>query len=92
LTADELDAALRGLPGWVLRDGALRRAFAFANFADAFAWMAAVALACEKLDHHPDWRNVYNRVEVALSTHDPRGITELDLTLARRMDEARQVP
>jgi 4a-hydroxytetrahydrobiopterin dehydratase len=86
LTNDEIADALAGLPKWELRDGALRRQYRFASFTDAFAWMAAAALEAQGLDHHPDWRNVYGRVDVALSTHDPRGITDLDLTLARRMD------
>ncbi|KPQ07282.1 MAG: 4-alpha-hydroxytetrahydrobiopterin dehydratase PhhB [Rhodobacteraceae bacterium HLUCCA12] len=65
---------------------AITKTFKFAHFADAFGWMAKVALAAEKMDHHPDWRNVYNRVEVALTTHDAKGLTGLDIELAQKMD------
>ncbi|MBS0369797.1 MAG: 4a-hydroxytetrahydrobiopterin dehydratase [Proteobacteria bacterium] len=81
-------AALADLAGWQLepdRD-AIRKQFRFPDFNAAFGWMARVALMAEKLDHHPEWRNVYNRVEVVLSTHDAGGLTELDIQLARFMD------
>ncbi|WP_088179363.1 4a-hydroxytetrahydrobiopterin dehydratase [Zoogloea sp. LCSB751] len=81
-------AALADLVGWQLepdRD-AIRKQFRFADFNAAFGWMARVALMAEKLDHHPEWSNVYNRVEVVLSTHDAAGLTELDIELARFMD------
>lgn len=81
-------AALADLAGWQLepdRD-AIRKQFRFADFNAAFGWMARVALMAEKLDHHPEWSNVYNRVEVVLSTHDAGGLTELDIELARFMD------
>ena len=87
LTNDEIDAALAALPGWELRDGALRRQYKFANFTVAFAWMTEMAAAAEAIDHHPDWRNVYNRVDVALSTHDAQAVTELDVNLARQMED-----
>jgi 4a-hydroxytetrahydrobiopterin dehydratase len=64
----------------------LRKTFGFADFVEAFAWMTAVALVAEKLDHHPDWTNVYHRVDVALWTHDAGGITERDFELAAAMD------
>ena len=83
-------AALRALApyGWTLADGreALTKTYYFKDFVRAFGWMGAVALRAEKLDHHPEWRNVWNRVEVVLTTHDAGGLTELDLTLARDMD------
>lgn len=74
--------------GWRLSDSgdALQKSFAFANFVEAFGWMTRVALHAEKLNHHPDWSNVYKTVEVTLSTHDAGGLTELDLKLARKMD------
>jgi 4a-hydroxytetrahydrobiopterin dehydratase len=85
------DAALRDaladLPGWTLAGGKLHREYRFADFGAAFAFMTRVALVAEKLDHHPDWQNVYDRVVVDLWTHDAGGITERDLTLARRMQE-----
>jgi 4a-hydroxytetrahydrobiopterin dehydratase len=88
LTPAEIEAALRDLPGWELRDGKLQRALAFADFAEAFAFMTRVALEAEKLDHHPDWSNVWNRVAIALWTHDAGGITGRDLELARRIERA----
>ncbi len=81
-------AALARLPGWTAVEGrdAIARTFRFADFNAAFGWMTRVALAAEKLDHHPEWFNVYNRVEVVLATHDADGVTELDVTLAGVMD------
>lgn len=90
LTDDERKAALAELTGWRLlgdRD-AIGRTFQFRDFSEAFGFMSRVALAAEKLDHHPEWFNVYDRVEVLLSTHDANGVTELDLTMAKFMDEA----
>ena len=72
----EIAERLAGLPGWSCSDGALRRDFGFADF------MARVALAAEKMDHHPDWSNSWSRVSVALRTHDAGGVTELDFRLA----------
>jgi 4a-hydroxytetrahydrobiopterin dehydratase len=83
-------AALARLSGWSAapaRD-AIVKTYAFADFNAAFGWMARVALAAEKLDHHPEWFNVYNRVEVTLATHDADGVTELDVRLAALMDQA----
>ena len=82
--------ALRGLPGWAAANGrdAIAKTFLFADFNAAFGFMARVALMAEKMDHHPEWSNVYNRVEVTLSTHDAGGVTPLDVSLARFMDEA----
>ena len=79
--------ALAGLPAWTLLDGKLHREYRFADFVAAFGFMTRAALVAEAMDHHPDWKNVYNRVVVDLVTHDAGGITERDLTLARRMDE-----
>lgn len=79
-----------GLAGWSKVDGrdALAKTFRFGDFNAAFGWMTRVALTAEKLDHHPEWSNVYNRVEVILATHDVGGVTELDLALARSMEHA----
>lgn len=90
LDGAERAEALAGLElrGWrhdAARD-AIAKNYRFADFVQAFGWMAKVALVAEKLDHHPEWRNVYNRVEVVLSTHDVGGLTALDLKLAERMD------
>ena len=84
-------AALAEVPGWTLLDGArdaIHRTFKFADFNTAFGFMTRVALMADKLDHHPEWSNVYNRVEVTLTTHDAGGVTELDVKLARFMDAA----
>ena len=74
------------LAGWSVRDAKLRRNFEFPDFVSAFGFMTQSALVAEKLDHHPEWSNVYNRVEIALTTHDAGGITSLDLELARAMN------
>lgn len=89
---DELQRAeaLAGLSGWAPVPGrdAIGKVFRFADFNAAFGWMSRVALMAERLDHHPEWRNVYNRVEVVLTTHDAGGVTGRDIALARFMDEA----
>lgn len=84
LTGSELSAALPGMTGWALReDGlAISRVFEFADFSAAFAFMTRVALLAEKADHHPEWSNVYNRVNVLLTTHDAGGISRRDVTMA----------
>jgi 4a-hydroxytetrahydrobiopterin dehydratase len=83
-------AALAQLSGWSAVEGrdAIQKTFRFGDFNEAFGWMTRVALAAEKLDHHPEWFNVYNRVEVLLATHDADGVTDLDVTLAKIMDAA----
>lgn len=83
----EIAARLTSLPGWVHADGALRRELRFEDFSEAFGFMTRAALAAEKLDHHPEWSNVWNRVVVALSTHDAGGVTELDFRLAHVMQQ-----
>ncbi|HQR46678.1 MAG TPA: 4a-hydroxytetrahydrobiopterin dehydratase [Thermoanaerobaculia bacterium] len=86
LSDDEISARLAGRPRWTLAGGKLRREFLFRDFPEAFGFMARVALVAEKMDHHPDWANVWNRVTVELSTHDAGGITALDFELAAAMD------
>ena len=80
-----LEIALADLTGWSVEDGHLCRTFRFESFVQAFGFMAAAALEAEKLDHHPDWSNLYNQVHVRLRTHTPDGLTTLDLDLAQRM-------
>ncbi|MFZ5669044.1 MAG: 4a-hydroxytetrahydrobiopterin dehydratase [Pseudomonadota bacterium] len=82
-------AAVGRLRGWTAAEGrdAIVKTFRFADFSAAFAFMTRVALRAEQLDHHPEWFNVYNRVEVLLATHDADGVTELDVTLAGFMDD-----
>lgn len=81
---------LSELDGWQDVDGrdAIQKTFTFRNFNQAFGFMTRVAMQAEKLDHHPEWFNVYKTVEVTLSTHDAGGVTELDIKLARFMDKA----
>jgi 4a-hydroxytetrahydrobiopterin dehydratase len=74
-------------PGWSHANGKLHREFVFADFVEAFSFMSAVALVAEKLDHHPEWFNVYKTVRVDLATHDAGGITSLDFDLARTMSK-----
>ena len=83
--------ALKRLPDWRAAEGgrdAICRTFRFSDFTAAFGFMTRIALTAEKLDHHPEWFNVYNRVDVTLATHDADGVTELDVTLAGLMDMA----
>ena len=89
LGATERETALKELDGWTFdaeRD-AIRRGFKFADFGEAFAFMTRVALAAETANHHPDWSNVWNRVDIALTTHSAGGITRKDLDLAKSIDE-----
>ncbi len=86
LSADAISAALQGLPGWQSNDGSIFRTFVFRDFSEAFGFMTRAALAAEKADHHPDWRNVYKTVEVTLSTHDAGGVTAKDIALAKAMN------
>ena len=90
LNEDQRKALFAEVPGWTLQSerDAIQKTFTFADFNAAFGWMTRVALAAEKLDHHPEWFNVYNRVEVTLATHDADGVTELDVRLAKLMDGA----
>ena len=89
LTDAERDAALAQLPGWTLRaDGlAITRRFTFADFSEAFAFMTRVALLAEKADHHPEWANVWNRVDITLTTHDAGGLSARDIAMARAIGE-----
>jgi 4a-hydroxytetrahydrobiopterin dehydratase len=88
LSQDERSAALEGLPEWRWDEtaGAIHRGFRFRDFAQAFSFMTAVALAAEKADHHPDWSNSWNRVEIALTTHSEGGVTAKDVALAAAID------
>jgi 4a-hydroxytetrahydrobiopterin dehydratase len=90
LTPERARELLAALPDWTFDGarGAISRRFVFADFAEAFAFMAWVALAAEKRDHHPEWSNVYNRVDVLLSTHDAGGLTKKDIDLAGVCDGA----
>lgn len=88
LSDEERTEALRALPEWRYDESerAIRRGYRFADFGEAFAFMTRAAIAAEKADHHPDWSNSWNKVEVALSTHSEGGVTGKDVDLARAMD------
>jgi 4a-hydroxytetrahydrobiopterin dehydratase len=88
LNESERDAGLAGLPGWTFDPGrnGIAKSFKFADFGAAFAFMTRVALAAEKADHHPEWSNVWNRVDILLSTHSEGGVTAKDIALAKAIE------
>ena len=88
LTRDERDEALAALPGWTFDEGrnGIAKSFTFADFGAAFAFMTRVALEAEKADHHPEWSNVWNRVDILLSTHSAGGVTGKDMKLAAKIE------
>ena len=94
LTGDARKAALARLPGWseVKDRDAITRTLVFRDFNEAFGFMTRAALVAEKLDHHPEWFNVYDKVEVTLATHDAGGVTERDVELAAAMDRLAEAP
>ena len=90
LSDTQIQTSLAKLKGWSLKEGKLHRAYAFADFAQAFGFMTQCALAAEALNHHPEWFNVWNKVRIDLATHDAGGITALDVKLAHAMEEVAQ--
>ncbi|MCB1701408.1 MAG: 4a-hydroxytetrahydrobiopterin dehydratase [Pseudomonadales bacterium] len=86
LSPAEIDERLAKLPEWVVDKQKLYRQFEFGNFVEAFGFMSRVALLAEAMDHHPEWSNVYNRVDIHLTSHDVAGISARDFTLATRID------
>ena len=90
LTPEQIREALAALPLWTLDEsrGAMRRGFVFADFNEAFGFMTRIALAAERADHHPEWFNVYNRVEMTLSTHDCHGLSQRDIDMAHLAERA----
>ena len=90
LSPEARKEALSVLTGWMLVEGreAMSKRFVFRDFNEAFGWMCRVALLAEKLDHHPEWSNVYKTVEVKLTTHSANGLTDLDFSLAKKMEKA----
>ena len=88
LSDETITQQLASIPDWHRDNDNLVRDFKFTDFKTAFAFMTAVAALAEKLGHHPDWSNVYNRVHISLSTHDVGGISELDFEMARQIDAA----
>lgn len=89
LSGNELDEMVKSLSGWELKDGKLQKSFKFSNFIEAFGFMTRIALEAEKINHHPEWSNVYNTVTVKLSTHDIGGITDYDIKLANIIDHTK---
>ncbi len=87
LSDTDIQAKLGNMPGWSVVDGKLHREYKFQDFVHAFGFMASVALVAESMNHHPEWFNVYSTVNVDLATHDAGGITELDFTLAGKMED-----
>ncbi|MEZ4645806.1 MAG: 4a-hydroxytetrahydrobiopterin dehydratase [Chloroflexota bacterium] len=87
LSDEDVASALAELPDWEIKDGKLHRTYKFDSFATAMGWMVSVAIFADKIDHHPEWCNVYGRVTVDLSTHDmDNAISNLDILLAKKMD------
>ncbi|MCB8968624.1 MAG: 4a-hydroxytetrahydrobiopterin dehydratase [Ardenticatenaceae bacterium] len=87
LSDKDVASALAELPDWEIKDGKLHRTYKFDSFATAMGWMVSVAIFADKIDHHPEWCNVYGRVTVDLSTHDmDNAISNLDILLAKKMD------
>ena len=88
LSSAEIEDALNQLPGWSVQEGKLHKQFKFGTFAQALGWMVSVGVHADKMDHHPEWSNVYNKVEVSLVTHDlDNAISNLDVDLAQKMEE-----
>ena len=87
MSAQQVEEKLATLAGWTLQEEKLYRLFQFDNFVEAFGFMARVALLAEKMGHHPEWANVYGKVEVFLTTHDAGGISERDFALAASMNK-----
>ncbi|MDH3314085.1 MAG: 4a-hydroxytetrahydrobiopterin dehydratase [Nitrosopumilus sp.] len=83
LSKDDIDEELKGLPGWMVVNEKLHKEFQFENFNQAFGFMTRAAMEIEKMNHHPEWFNVYNRITIELTTHDAGGITKNDVSLAR---------
>jgi len=86
LDPEEVERRVTGLSGWELRDGKLHREYRFVDFASAFGFMSSLALVAERMDHHPEWFNVYSRVVIDLNTHDVGGLSEKDFEMAAAAD------
>lgn len=86
LSHEAVQSAIAQLNGWSVVEGKLHKEFKFANFVEAFGFMSKVAILAEKMDHHPEWFNVYNKVVIDLTTHDAGGISQNDLELAKQIE------
>ena len=93
LTKEEVKSYLGlNLKSWTQTETSITHEFKFKNFVEAFSFMTAIALEAEKMDHHPDWKNVYNQVTISLNTHSANGITQLDFDLAKKIDAIYKKP
>ncbi len=88
LSNEQINNELKSLNGWIIKNGKLHKEFTFGDFVEAFSFMTKVALHAEKMNHHPEWFNVYNRVTVDLMTHDAGGITSNDVEIAKFIESA----
>lgn len=86
LSEHELEVQIKVMKGWELKNGKLEKSFRFSNFVEAFGFMTKIALEAEKINHHPEWLNVYDSVNIKLTTHDAGGITDFDIKLANIID------
>ena len=84
---NQLDSFIEKNPSWIIDNKTIKKEFKFENFIEAFGFMSKVALLSEKIDHHPDWQNIYNKVKINLTTHDKGGITNNDIKLAEAIDK-----
>ena len=84
---NQLDSFIEKNPSWIIDNKTIKKEFKFYNFIDAFGFMSKVAILSEKMDHHPDWQNIYNKVKINLTTHDKDGITTNDIKLAEAIDK-----
>ena len=84
---NQLDSFIEKNPSWIIDNKTIMKEFKFENFIEAFGFMSKVALLSEKIDHHPDWQNIYNKVKINLTTHDKGGITTNDIKLAEAIDK-----
>lgn len=87
LTDEEIEKKLESLEGWNYTDGGIQTSFEFENFKEAFTLMTRIAFEAESMDHHPNWTNVYNTLEITLSTHDAGGVTAKDFKLAKAIED-----
>ena len=87
LEQNQLDYFIEMNPSWIIDNKTIKKEFKFENFIEAFGFMSKVALLSEKIDHHPDWQNTYNKVKISLTTHDKGGITNNDIKLAESIDK-----
>lgn len=86
LTDNEIEKALEGLHGWSHKNGSITKSFKFKDFKEAFSTMTRIAFECEAQNHHPNWENVYNNLNIALNTHDVGGVTQKDIHLAQSIE------